>query len=101
MNQCSRLLLSCVAFVIVLPTLGAAQSSAETSGDRLDACKGGKPASSNFDYAARLTEIVLLGNVALRVGKKIYWDSEKMRATNAPEADPFIKGTYRSGWEIG
>ncbi|MBI4659481.1 MAG: twin-arginine translocation signal domain-containing protein [Verrucomicrobia bacterium] len=39
--------------------------------DWLDACKGGKPAGSNFEYAARLTEIVLLGNVALRVGKEI------------------------------
>ena len=101
LNQCSRLLLSYAAFGIVLPTLGAAQSSAETSGDRLDACKGGKLASSNFDYSARLTEIVLLGNVALRVGKKITWDGPNLKATNAPEAEQFIKGTYRSGWEIG
>ena len=69
--------------------------------DWLEACKGGQPASSNFEYAARLTEIVLLGNVALRVGKKITWDGPNLKATNAPEAEQFIEGTYRSGCEIG
>jgi predicted dehydrogenase len=68
--------------------------------DWLDACKGGKAASSNFEYAARLTEIVLLGNVALRTGLKLYWDAQDMRATNASEAGPFIKESYRRGWEI-
>lgn len=68
--------------------------------DWLDACKGGKPASSNFEYGAALTELVQLGNVALRTGKKIYWDSENMKATNAPEADRFLKEEYRKGWEI-
>ena len=41
--------------------------------DWLNACKGGPPASANFEYGARLTEIVLLGNVALRTGKRIHW----------------------------
>jgi predicted dehydrogenase len=68
--------------------------------DWLDACKGGKPASANFQYGARLTEVVLLGNVALRTGKKILWDSANMKAKNAPEADHFLKEQYRSGWEI-
>ncbi|MBI4659464.1 MAG: Gfo/Idh/MocA family oxidoreductase [Verrucomicrobia bacterium] len=68
--------------------------------DWLDACKGGKPASSSFEYAGRLTEIVLLGNVALRAGKKIDWDGPNLKATNAPAADRFIKETYRAGWEI-
>jgi len=69
--------------------------------DWLDACKGGRPASSNFEYGARLTEIVLLGTVALRTGKKLNWDHENMKATNAPKADRFIKGQYRKGWEVG
>lgn len=68
--------------------------------DWLDACKGGKPASSNFAYGARITEIVLLGNVALRTGKKLQWDAPNMKAKNAPEADAFLKETYRKGWEI-
>ena len=68
--------------------------------DWIDACKGGTPASSNFEYGARLTEIILLGNVALRTGKKLWWDGPNMKATNAPEADQFLKETYRPGWEI-
>lgn len=69
--------------------------------DWLSACKGGPAASSNFAYGARLTELVLLGNVALRAGKKILWDAAAMRAVNAPEADAFIKEECRKGWEIG
>jgi predicted dehydrogenase len=69
--------------------------------DWVAACKGGKPASGNFEYSARLTEIVLLGNVALRTRKKLVWDGPNMKATNAPVADQFIKEQYRQGWEIG
>ena len=68
--------------------------------DWIDACKGGPAASSNFDYGARLTEIVLLGVVALRTGKTLHWDGPNMRATNAPEVDPIIHGHLRKGWEI-
>ncbi|MBU6402149.1 MAG: Gfo/Idh/MocA family oxidoreductase [Verrucomicrobia bacterium] len=68
--------------------------------DWLDACKGGPPASSKFDYGARITELVLLGNVALRTGRKIEWDSANLKARNAPEADRLIKEEYRQGWEI-
>jgi hypothetical protein len=68
--------------------------------DWLSACKGGPAASSNFGYGARLTELALLGNVALRVGKKIKWDAANMKATNAPEADVFIKESCRKGWEV-
>ena len=68
--------------------------------DWLDACKGGPPASSNFEYGARLTEIVLLGNVALRGGRKIRWDYEAMKVKNVPDANQFLKDTYRAGWEI-
>ena len=69
--------------------------------DWLDACKGGEPASANFRYGAGLTELVLLGPVALRAKKKIQWDAAAMKATNAPEADQFLKGQYRRGWELG
>ena len=68
--------------------------------DWLQACKGGTPACSNFEYGARLTEFVLLGTLALRTGKVVKWDAEGMTAGNAPEAQPFIEGTYRKGWEL-
>jgi len=45
----------------------------------LNACKGGPPAMSNFvDYSGILTEAVLLGNVAMRAGKRVVWDAEKL-----------------------
>ena len=68
--------------------------------DWIDAARGGPAASSNFEYGAHLTEITLLGVLALRVGKKIEWDSESMSVTNSDEADQIIKGTYRTGWEL-
>jgi hypothetical protein len=68
--------------------------------DWLRACKGGPPASGHFGFGARLTEFILLGNVALRTGKRIRWDAAAMRATNAPEADAFLRLSYRPGWEL-
>jgi len=68
--------------------------------DWINACRGGTPASSNFDYAGHLTEVVLLGNVALRTGKKLAWDGENMKATNAPEADKYIHPEFHNGWTL-
>src|SRR5207302_2007701 len=64
------------------------------------ACKGGTPGYSNFDIAAYLTEIILLGCVALRTGKKLEWDGPKMRAKNAPEAAQYVRREYRKGWKL-
>jgi predicted dehydrogenase len=66
------------------------------------AIKEGKPelAMSNFDYAGRLSETVLLGNVALRAGKKIEWDSTNLKITNDAAANQFISREYRKGWEL-
>jgi predicted dehydrogenase len=64
------------------------------------ACKGGTPALGNFDYSGPLTEAVLLGNVAIRTGKKIEWDAANLKSTNVPEAAQFIKRQYRKGWEL-
>ena len=66
----------------------------------INACRGeGKPLS-NFGYAAVLTESLLVGNLALRAGKDIDWDGAAMRATNCPEADPFIRPRFRKGWAL-
>ena len=64
------------------------------------ACKGGKPAGANYDFAGPLTETVLLGNVALRVGKRIHWDAKNMKITNVPEANEFLHREYREGWRL-
>ncbi len=68
--------------------------------DWLQACKGGTPACSNFEYGARLTEFMLLGMLSRRTGKVVKWDAEAMKATNVPDAQPFIEGSYRKGWEL-
>jgi len=64
----------------------------------VDAAKGEQQASCPFEYAARLTEVMLLGMVALNAGKKIQYDGEQMRVTNAVAANDFLKREYRTGW---
>ena len=64
------------------------------------ACKTGSPTGCNFDYSGALTETVLLGNVAYRAGKRLDWDPVRLKATNCPEADRFIRREYRKGWTL-
>jgi predicted dehydrogenase len=59
-----------------------------------------KKPMSNFQYAGRLTETVLLGVVALKAGGTIQWDAESMRAKNNPSADQYIRRDYRRGFSI-
>lgn len=66
----------------------------------LEAIKSGKKSSCDFEYSGWLTEANHLGNVAYRAGKKLEWDPVKMKATNAPEADQYVKRSYRKGWEL-
>jgi predicted dehydrogenase len=73
----------------------------------IEACKGGEPAGSNFDWAGPLAETVLLGNIALRLQlrqeltrKKLVWDSETFRFTNSDEANKYIRREYREGWAL-
>ena len=66
----------------------------------VEAAKGKAEASCPFDYAAKLTEVMLLGIVALRVGRKIEYDGANMRVTNIPWANQFLSREYRPGWTI-
>jgi predicted dehydrogenase len=65
------------------------------------AIKGGPAPGSPFDYAAPLTEMVLLGALAQRSGKTIEWDAENMKVKGQPEFDQWIKEPVRKGWEYG
>jgi predicted dehydrogenase len=65
------------------------------------AIQGGPAPLSNFEYASKLTESMLLGNLAVRLGKSLEYDGKTGTVTNLPEAAGLLKGTYRSGWEIG
>jgi hypothetical protein len=62
------------------------------------AAKGQAEASCPFEYAARLTEVMLLGVVALRAGRKIDYDGVGMRITNVPQANDYLRREYRQGW---
>ena len=64
----------------------------------IQACKGGPEPMANFDYAAPYTQMVLLGNVALRTGGAIEWDGQ--RVTNSGRANAFLHREYRDGWSL-
>jgi predicted dehydrogenase len=72
------------------------------------ACKGGKPAGSNFpDHAGLLAQVVLMGNIAIRpalkqklLSTKLFWDAEQFKFANMPEANQYITKEYRRGWAI-
>ena len=67
----------------------------------IEAAKGGKPAGSDFVIkATKLTEFVLLGNLAVRAGKKIEWDAEAGKVTNVPEANDYVMRQPRAGWGV-
>ena len=67
------------------------------------AIKAGKKSTTDFDYSGLLTEVMLLGNVALRMKDArtvLQWDGEKMEVTNLPEANKYIHKEYRDGWSL-
>ena len=66
----------------------------------VDAIRGTQKTTSPFEYSARLTEIMLLGVVALNAGKKIEYDGAAMKVKNVPDSDALLKRKYRSGWEL-
>jgi len=64
-------------------------------------CKDGKPACSNFGYSGPLTEMVLLGNLAVRFpDQRLLWDAQNMKVTNDDEANAYVRRKYREGWTL-
>jgi predicted dehydrogenase len=66
----------------------------------ITACKTGSATGSNFGYAGPFTEVVLLGNVAYRVGAEISYDPQTMTTGNA-QANALLRKDYRAGWGLG
>lgn len=67
----------------------------------VDACRGGPPAGANLvDHGGLLSEVCVLGNVALRAGRKIEWDGPNFKVTNFPAANRFLHRDYRAGWAL-
>lgn len=67
----------------------------------IQACKGGQPAGSNFvDHAALLTEVVLMGVIAVKLNTVLYWDSDNKRFTNNEQANELMNPPYRKGYSL-
>lgn len=66
----------------------------------LNACKGDLKTSCDFDYSGKMTEMMMLGLVAYRVGKSLEYDGATGRVKNCPEAEAFLRKTYRKGWKL-
>ena len=70
-------------------------------GDWIRACKDGIPASSSFDYGGPLTEMALLGMIAIRLkDQRLKWDSKNLKFTNNEEANRLLHKEYRKGWSM-
>ena len=81
------------------PTIPRVEGSHE--GDWIRACKDGQPASSSFAYGGALTEMVLLGVLAIRVpNQRLEWDPEAMRFPNHDAASELVHTPYREGWAL-
>jgi predicted dehydrogenase len=67
----------------------------------IEACKGNKNApGANFGFSGPVTEAILLGNVALRAGRRLVWNRAELKAANAPTAQALIRPEYREGWAL-
>jgi predicted dehydrogenase len=71
-----------------------------TWGEWFEACNGGETPGCNFQFADPLTEVVLLGNIALRTGKTLEWDEAKLQFTNSAEANQLVNEPYQNGWSL-
>ena len=66
----------------------------------LDACKGGKEKpGGNFEFSGKVTETLLLGNVASQVGEKLSWDRGNLKV-NSEAGQKLVRPERRSGWEL-
>jgi hypothetical protein len=64
------------------------------------ACRGGPPSDASFEAAYPFAETILLGTIALRVNRKLRWDTGKFAFANSKEANALITRANRAGWEI-
>jgi predicted dehydrogenase len=78
----------------VIPPLGHFQK------EWVDACKGDLKTHCDFDYGGTVIEMMLLGLVAYRVGKKLKYDGAKGRVTNNDKANALLSKEYREGWTL-
>jgi hypothetical protein len=69
--------------------------------DSLNAVREGREAGSPFEYGGRLTEIALLGAIAIRFpGQELLWNTDEAKFTNLSEANAWLNPPYRQGWSL-
>jgi predicted dehydrogenase len=69
--------------------------------DWIRACKGGRPATSNFEYSGPLSEMILMGNLAVRFpDRPLLWNGDAMEVTNDKDANAYVRREYREGWHL-
>jgi len=69
--------------------------------DWVQAIRNGTRAGSDFSYGGPLTELALVGIVAIKMaGTKLEWDAPAMRFPNCPQANSFLNPPYRQGWKL-
>ena len=78
----------------MIPPLGHFQK------EWIDACKGDLKTHCDFDYGGTVIEMMLLGLVAYRVGKKINYDGKRGRVTNSAKANELLRRDLRPGWTM-
>jgi len=66
----------------------------------INACKGNLKTSCDFDYAGKMIEMMMLGLVAYRTGKKLAYDGASGRCTDCSEANELLRRSYREGWTL-
>jgi len=76
------------------------QRRSGTWGEWWEACHGGQKAGCHFEWAGLTTELVLLGNIAIRTGKPLEWDAANMKFTNDQAANKLVQEPYRDGWTL-
>ena len=76
------------------------QRSPGHSRDWVRACKGGAPGCSNFSISGPYTEWLVLGSAAIHAEGKLMWNNTTGEFTNGKQVLPWVKPTYRKGWEV-
>ena len=87
------------AFTPPEPTIRRVNTSHEK--DWIRACKDGQEASSTFDYGGPLTEMALLGMIAIQVkDQRLEWDAQNLKFKNNQRANDLLHIQYRDGWTL-
>jgi len=86
------------AYPLPIPSLPRVVGTHEQ--DWIRAIKNGTQSGADFSYSGPLTELVLLGNIAKRLDRKLSWDGKNMKFVQDLEADKYVRSAYRQGWSL-